>query len=372
MLTGVINTSSNKLTLGTGTATGDLGALSYFGGYIRGTFERWINNTGSHDFPVGDMNAQRLLININGLSSGGTLLAEFSGDNPGDAGLPLDDDGTTVYNTFSEGYWSLDMANGFVLGASNNYSLQLYGTGFTSFAINDSTRIITRADGSADWMAEGAHLAGSGVTARRANLETLPAHFAFGDTTNCTKPVTSAITGAADVCAGESAVAYSVTDNSPNTYTWTITGGVQASGGNTNSITVNWNASPTDNASVSVVESNTCTNGFKVVLPVTVHSVPPESITGKTNVPDNSAGVTYSVPARSGYTYLWTITGGAQASGGNTNSITVDWGAAGTGNVSVVAELPGCPQAPAVNLAVKIYDVIESIQTGNWNDPDTW
>ncbi|MBS0009851.1 MAG: HYR domain-containing protein [Bacteroidales bacterium] len=372
MLTGVINTSGNKLTLGTGTATGDLGALTYFGGYIRGTFERWINNTGTHEFPVGDVNAQRMLVNINGLNTGGTLLAEFRGDKPGNAGLPLDDAGTSVYNTFSEGYWTLDMARGFVLGGTNNYSLQLYGTGFTSFPINDSTRVLTRTDASADWMADGVHLSGSGDIARRNNITSLPGHFAFGDTTNCTKPLTSAITGSADVCAGETTVAYSVTDNSPNTYTWTIEGGVQVSGSNTSSISIDWHATPTDHASVTVVESNTCTNGAKVVLPVTVHSVPPESITGKTKVASNSAGLEYSVPARTGYTYTWIITGGVQASGGNTSSITVDWGAAGMGNVEVLAELPGCPQAPAVSINVKIYDIIESIQSGSWDDPATW
>ncbi|MEA1886326.1 MAG: gliding motility-associated C-terminal domain-containing protein [Bacteroidota bacterium] len=373
MVAGVINTSGNTLTLGTGTATGDLGSLSYFGGFIRGKFERWINNTGSHHFPVGVSNAQRLLININGLSAGGTLLAEFIGSDTGNAGLPLYDIDTTIYNTFVEGYWTLDYSNGFNLGGGNDYNLQLYGTGFTSFPIDGDTRILTRTDAPADWQAEGSHLSGSGDMVRRNELTSLPAHYALGDDTeDCDKPATSAITGPVDVCAGQSGVAYSVTDNPPNTYNWTITGGVQASGGNTSSITVDWDATGTDNASVTVVESNACTNGAPVVLPVTVHSVPPESITGKTRVPQNSSGLSYSVPARAGYTYQWAVSGGTQVSGGNTNSITVDWGAAGTGNVSVIAELPGCPQATPVDLEVRIYDIIESIQTGSWDDPATW
>jgi len=372
MVTGVINSSGNKLTLGTGTATGELGSLSYFGGYIRGKFERWINNTGSHDFPVGNINAQRLVININGLNSGGTLLAEFTGNDPWNNGLPLDDAGTTIYNTFVEGYWSLDYDNGFNLGGASNYNLQLSGLGFASFPIDNNTRILTRTGAAGDWQARGSHVAGTGVTARRNGLKTLPAHYAFGDDTDCVKPVTSAITGPVDVCAGQTGVAYSVTDNPPNTYQWTVTGGVQASGGNTNSITVDWDAVGTDDASVAVVESNTCSNGAPVVLPVILHSVPPESVRGITVLAEYSTGVAYSVPSRPGYTYQWSVTGGSQVSGGNTNSISVDWDAAGTGNVSVVAELPGCPQAPSVDLEVRLYGIIESIQTGDWDDPGTW
>lgn len=372
MLAGVINTSRSKLTLGTGTGPGQLGVMSYFGGFVKGKFERWINNTGSHEFPVGNSNNQRLVININGLNSGGTLIAEFKGADPGNSGLPLDDAGTEIYNTFSEGYWSLYADRGFTLGSSNTYSLRLSGTGFTSFTIDDNTRILTRADATSDWLAPGSHINAFGVIARRSNLQILPAHYVFGDDTDCVKPVTSAISGTADVCAGQTGVAYSVTDNPPNTYEWTISGGVIASGANTSSITVDWNAVGTDNAGISVVETNTCTRGSSAELPVTIHSVPPSAINGDTRLAEYSSGVVYSVPERTGYTYTWFITGGTQVSGGNTNSITVDWGAAGTANVSVVAQLPGCPQAPATDLEIELYDVIESVQTGYWDDPSTW
>ncbi len=371
MINGVINTSDCKLTLGTGTGVGQLGNLSYFGGFIRGKFERWINNTGTHDFPVGNTDYQRLVININGLNSGGTLIAEFSGDGPGNSGLPLDDDGTTIFNTFTEGYWVLNADKGFSLG-SNTYSLRLYGTGFTSFPIDVNTRLLTRTDEAADWQAPGTHVNAFGVIARRSNLQTMPAHYAFGDDTDCVKPVTSAISGPADVCAGQTGVVYSVTDNPPNTYEWTINGGVITSGNNTSSITVDWNATGMDNATVTVVETNTCTSGAAVVLPVTLHSVAPTAITGNTNLAEYSTGISYSVPNRTAYTYTWFVTGGTQASGGSTSSITVDWDAAGVGTVSVVALLPGCPQAPAIELEVRLYDVIESVQSGYWDDPSTW
>jgi len=372
MIAGVINASVNKLTLGTGTGSGQLGNMSYFGGYVKGKFERWINNTGSHEFPVGSANIQRLVINLNGLNSGGTLTAVFAGADPGNSGLPLDDNGTEIFNTFPEGYWSLEPGSGFILGASNNYSLRLSGTGFASFPIDTNTRILTRNDEASDWLAQGSHVNAFGSLARRSNLQTMPAQYAFGDDTDCEKPVTSAISGDVDVCAGQTGVVYSVTDNPPNTYDWTISGGVIASGNGSSSITVDWNAVATDNASVSVVETNTCSSGAKVELPVTLHSVAPPEITGDIRVAEFSTGVAYSVPARAGYTYTWSVTGGAQASGGNTNSITVDWGAAGTASISVIAQLPGCPPAPVTSLEIKLYDVIESVQTGFWDDPATW
>ncbi len=190
---GVINTTTYKTTLGTGTGIGELGSLSYSGGYIKGEFEKWINNIGTHHFPVGASNPQRIWITLNGLNTGGTLIAEFIPSDPGNNGLSLDDAGTTIYNTFVEGYWTIDKQNGFNLGP-NNFDMQLDGVGFTSFPIDANTRILSRPDDVSNWVAEGTHQAGIGTTAKRAALTTLPTHYAFGDDTNCTKPVTSAIT----------------------------------------------------------------------------------------------------------------------------------------------------------------------------------
>ncbi|MBN1108523.1 MAG: SprB repeat-containing protein, partial [Bacteroidales bacterium] len=367
---GVVNASSFRLILGTGLAS--TGTLAYTGGYIKGKFEKWINSTGTHLFPVGADRVQEMLITLSGFDSGGTLIAEFIPSDPGNNGLSLDDAGTMIHNTFVEGYWVLNRDNGFTMGGIYNYDLQLNGNGFTSFLIDADTRILTRSDAFDIWVAEGSHLSAVGQSARRTGVITNPAHYALGDLTVCVRPVTSAITGSSDVCTGQTSVLYSVVDNPPNTYTWTITGGVQVSGGNTASITVDWGTAGLDNASVKVVESNSCTSGAPVTLPVFIHSVPPASITGKQIVAENTTGVPYSVAALPAYTYTWIITGGTQASGGNTNSITVDWGSVGMGSVEVVAELPGCNPAPPVKIDVRKYDVIESIATGDWDSPATW
>ena len=371
LASGVIDAGSYTLTLGSGLAS--TGTLTYTSGHINGSFERWINSVATFTYPVGSLsNGQSLFVTLNGLQTGGTLTSMFYNSSPGNLGLPLFDNPDSVFNEFVDGYWSIMEGNGFVLGGANTYDISLDGIGFTCFAMDGSTRVLTRADAGSSWSSEGSHLSPLGSVARRVGVSSMPAQFAFGDTTNCIRPSTSAITGLSEVCTGSSGVSYVVTNNPPNTYIWTITGGTQATGGNTNSITVDWGATGMADGNVRVVEYNTCSQGIPVVLPVTIHSIQPESISGKTIVAENTNGVPYSVTNISGYTYTWTITGGTQASGGTSNSITVDWGSHGTGYVSVVAQKPGCAAAPAILLQVKKYVIIESVTSGNWSSTTTW
>ncbi|MEN8157589.1 MAG: hypothetical protein ABFS10_11620, partial [Bacteroidota bacterium] len=371
MTAGVIDAGSNTLTLGSGLATP--GTLTYTSGHINGLFERWINSVGTYTFPVGSStNDQSVDITLNGIQTGGSLIAKFYDSAPGHADLPLFDSPDSVFNEFVDGYWSIDEGNGFNLGGSNDYSLNLDANGFSSFTIDGSTRVLTRSDGGSAWSAEGSHISATGSIAERSGLSTLPAEYALGDTTNCTRPSTSAITGSTTACTSDAGVTYSVTNNSPNTYAWVITGGSQASGGNANSITVNWGTVGMATGNVRVIESNTCTQGEPVDLTVTIHSIRPESVSGRTTVAENTSGEPYSVTNISGYTYTWTIIGGTQASGGTSNSITVDWGSNGTGYVSVVAQNGTCAAAPATQLEVNKYVIIESIASGDWTNTTTW
>lgn len=93
----------------------------------------------------------------------------------------------------------------------------------------------------------------------------------LGTITNddCALPITSGISGTTSPCPNQTGVAYSVTNTVGSTYAWTISGGTQASGGNSNSITVNWGAAGPGN--VSVVETNAASCiGAAVNLPVTI------------------------------------------------------------------------------------------------------
>ncbi len=198
---------------------------------------------------------------------------------------------------------------------------------------------------------------------------------AVDDVSVCSAPSTSAISGNADVCKSATGEAYSVTNNSGNTYTWLIDGGVQASGGTTNSITVDWGATGKV-GSVKVLERSGECVGDTVTLSVNIHTIETSEISGNTIVPENETGVSYSVTNTSGYSYAWSISGGSQASGGTTNSITVDWGAAGAGDVSVIATStsPSCAAAPSVNSTISIYSIITSNGAGggDWNNTGTW
>jgi gliding motility-associated-like protein len=163
-------------------------------------------------------------------------------------------------------------------------------------------------------------------------------------------PATSSITGDNSVCADVTGESYSVTNTAGSTYAWTITGGTQASGTSTSSITVNWGASGA--GSVQVIETNTAgCIGTAVNLAVTRNANPTTSaITGNNSACADVTGESYSVINTPGSTYDWTITGGTQASGTNTNSITVNWGAVGTGTLQLTERITvtGCETTTSV------------------------
>jgi hypothetical protein len=121
------------------------------------------------------------------------------------------------------------------------------------------------------------------------NVDAMPAQFALADGSLCTRPVTSAITGPAEVCTDESPVTYSVI-NSGNTFTWSVVGGTILSGNGTSTINVAWSPIGNGDAGVSVYETS-CTRGLTVELPVIIHTVGPASISGPGIVPENTTGI---------------------------------------------------------------------------------
>ncbi len=307
-----------------------------------------------------------------GVSSGGTIIAEFIESNPGNNGLALQDppqtDPDSVFNTFVDGYWALSKANGITI---SGYNLNLTGNGFSAFTITAETRLLTRANYVSDWTNEGTHVSASGSTAYRTGLSSLPAEFCFGDDTDCTGPITSSIVGDTDVCTDEEDVIYTVDNHSGSTYTWTVTGGTISSGQGTNSIYVDWGSTGML-GKVEVVERNSCTCGLTEVLYVTINTLQPSFISGLSFVPVGQTGVAYSVIDTLGYSYYWDVDGGSIVSGDGTKNITVNWDAnEGWGNVSVYAT-NGCGNSPDTDLAVWKYIVINSITTGNWSSTSTW
>ncbi|MFC2086503.1 beta strand repeat-containing protein, partial [Bacteroidota bacterium] len=379
---GIIDTDVNTLTLGN---SGTEGTLTHANDApIIGEFERWIQETSiltTYLFPTGTADDYRPIniyfdnLSAVGADAYGSVIAKFVESPPGSLNpRPTADNSTStnVYNTFSDGYWTLTAANTLT---STQYDLELTGTGFIAFNIDADTRLFTRANSGVDWDDNGSHVVASGVTAKRADIITLSAEYCFADITNCTAPSTSTITGPDSVCMNAIDSIYSVTGTDGSTYVWeimpasagTITNQVEV--GTESTIKITWSATGQD-ATISVTESNTCTTGDPQTLSITSHPVAPSSISGLTSVPENEADVVYSV-VDLGYTYTWTITGGTLDTGQGTASITVDWGSSGTGNASVVAS-SDCGSAAAYDVDVNKYIVVESAQTGDWDQTTTW
>ena len=139
------------------------------------------------------------------------------------------------------------------------------------------------------------------------------------------------ITGTATVCAGTNNIVFSTTPVvGATSYSWTVPAGATiASGVGTTSITVNFGASAVS-GSVTVAGTNQCGNGPASTFAVTVNPLPAAAgtITGPASVCAGSQGVVYTVPAIANATsYTWTTPAGATiVSGGNTNSIVVNFG----------------------------------------------
>jgi hypothetical protein len=370
MTNGQINANLQVLTIGTSTSA--VGTLSYSGGFVyNGFLSRWVNATGvAVLFPMGIQYGSYyapLTITFNNLTAG-ALMVRFP-PIPGTTnnGLPLVDAGTTVYNTFGQGFYSLTPLNGL---ASTSYNAQAVGLPFYNYYA--STRILARPNSSSNWVANGTHQAGVPGTgpAKRINMTMLPADLTLADTVNCTAPVTASFTGPRSVCTN-STQTYSVT-NTGNTFLWIVQGGTQMSGGNSNSITVKWGNSGTTGVLI-VIEQSACGSGIPAYDFVTISPTTITSITGKSYAPENTTAgneETYSIDPQPGYTYSWSITGGTIITGASTETITVRWGSAGTGQVS--ASITNSCGTSTIVKPVSIYVVINSIKSGAWDDAATW
>ena len=141
---------------------------------------------------------------------------------------------------------------------------------------------------------------------------------------------------------------YVVSQTIGSTYTWSATnGGTLISGQGTNSVSITFPNMGT--AVVTVIETNgNCSQTATFNVNVGCVSNPnPPTISGAATANAN-AQETYSVPAQSGYSYTWTVSGGNIVSGQGTNAINVQWGNPGAGTVSIVwANSNGCESTPA-------------------------
>jgi hypothetical protein len=388
MLAGDIHTGSHKLILGKGTKTDEFysGKLVWVSGNIIGEFQRWIYSSNyppaPNLFPIGTQHDARTLLltldDVTPTDSCGRLSVRFHPDFPGNNGLPIAEDGVTVFNTFRDGYWALN-SDGKINGVT--YSVNFTGEGLAGFSITDETRLVTRSAIAEPWMLQGDHGSVVGVTVSRDNLTDLPSQFTFASETNCMPPDPAiAITGANSICRSTEGEVYSVVLTPGNTYSWIAEGGVFSPSGETtlsgidlSSVTVDWGDTGRI-GKISVVEQNSCTAGPEIVLPVTIHPLPPTYVQPvNPNTPQFGDPVTYTVSTDDLTSFQWTVTGDVVSTSDQGNpSYSVAWGVAGPATVCVTGEHAVCGVSAPACMDISVYTVVNSVRTGNWNINNTW
>ena len=171
------------------------------------------------------------------------------------------------------------------------------------------------------------------------------------------------VTGPSSVCAGTIGVTYSVTPiANASTYVWTLPAGASNATGSVNSsITVDF-AANASSGNITVYGNNLCGNGSSSPpFPVTVNQVAAAAgiITGPSAVCQGANGMVYSVdPIANATTYTWSVpTGGTIVSGGNTNSITVNFSSSASSGQASVYGSNSCGNGAASNLSITLNPV---------------
>jgi len=179
----------------------------------------------------------------------------------------------------------------------------------------------------------------------------------------------TAINGQSALCVGSNATF--TTPNVPNAtgYQWVVPNGISiVSGQGTNTINVVAYSNVT--GFITVTPNNSCGSGNPTSINVTVNDAPdnPLSISGPSSVCAGQV-VAYTIPYVTGATgYQWDVPSNTTiVSGNGTNSISLDWGAATTGTVTVTP-YNSCGNATPTSIYVTVSQLPPSV-TGNINGP---
>jgi spore maturation protein SpmB len=152
------------------------------------------------------------------------------------------------------------------------------------------------------------------------------------------------------VCTSSTNNVASVGATSGATYSWTVTNGTLTGGQGTSSIT--FTAGASGNTIVQVVASfGSCANPNSVSIPI--RALPDVTMSVPAAVCAGTTGVAASVPAATGVTFNWSVSGGTLTSGQGTNSITFDVPSNSGGVTLIVSAVAnGCSSANSANVVV--------------------
>ncbi len=174
--------------------------------------------------------------------------------------------------------------------------------------------------------------------------------------------VAGAINGSNTICQGTSAANYSVApiSNAEN-YIWSYTGTGVTINGTSENVILNFSSNATG-GNLTVTGSNACGQGTtSSPLVISVSDLPSAAgaITGVSSVSPGQNAVAYSVPAINGaVTYTWTYSGQGATINGNSNSITIDFGANATPGFLTVSGTNSCGNGtPSPAFAINVNSV---------------
>lgn len=126
---------------------------------------------------------------------------------------------------------------------------------------------------------------------------------------------------------------YTLAPHSDTRYAWSVDG-VNTVTYEGNSAFVDWETPGT--YTLQVVPYSSCQTGVPSEITVQVYEKPvPPIIEGPLSVRERSSGVLYSTPEDPNATYLWAVEG-ADATSAAGNTVSVDWGAMGTGQIGLI------------------------------------
>jgi gliding motility-associated-like protein len=149
-------------------------------------------------------------------------------------------------------------------------------------------------------------------------------------------PKNDTVYGSPSVCPNLRGVDYYVLPPEPgSTFFWKITGGTQVAGGNSANIVVDWGPSALARVQVVEVTKLGCIGDTVEMDVIISHNLVGIVPIGDSVVCEQTQNVIYNVIYTNQSTYYWTVTGGTIVSGAGTHSITVNWGSAGPGKLTV-------------------------------------
>ena len=290
------------------------------------------NQTGSATITQGGV--------VTGVSPG-TVLVVFTTQNGGcgtSSRRALTIDGATFTSTPSSPICSNIDATYTTQGGKTNYVWTISGVLGTDYTITTGSTSSTSNSVTLKWLTTGSKTVTvnySGSCSGPAASNTI--------TVNSVPVAAGAITGAANVCQGQTNVSYSIPAiTNATSYLWSYSGAGATITGTTNTPTITF-ASNATSGNLTVRGVNSCGNGtVSANYAITVsNSAPatPGTITQPTNKCAGSTGNTFSITAVTGATsYTWSVTGtGWSVIGGQgTVSATITIGS-GTGTVSVTS-----------------------------------